>query len=162
MIKIRLKAWKEAGKLKPNVPIPGCDFDFNATIADKPLNNPSSLRRSSRTEWRVRHVGLSPYPRYTWRKRETIELEIAGSMYVDQALELEKSLLFRTMRVVGVGICFQILNAAKLGVSPKEYWVFNTPLEIRTTDKGVWDSSSQVFIPWVSYRVIGTLVYVEE
>lgn len=148
--RIKLEAYGEEGRSEPSRATEASDYTF--------VYNPDRIRKQIGTEWRVRHVGTSPYPRYRWRKRETLTVTLEGGMYANEIGDLEAAILFRILRD-GIGLCFKILNAVSYGITATEYWVFNKPLDFTTSRKGKMDPSTQVFIPWVTYRLTGQLVY---
>lgn len=170
--RIYLKAYKERTRFLPTQHVSSYDFTF-------PIN-PRSIKRTSQTEWRIRHIGLTAYPHYRWRERETTKVKLEGTLYMDEGIQnwnggkgLMALVNQAKRRTLGYGVVFKMYYAEPFGVVPEEFWCFCSPLAIVPTKSGryvdttfstptngeIGQSTKTIWVPMVNYNVDLQLVY---
>jgi hypothetical protein len=92
---------------------------------------PEEIRRSSKGEWRVQHIGKTLYPKAKWWKRLVDTIDITGRLPWHKADELRQFFLLPLDQ--SYEVLFYISGAYDdFGIDPDRPWVPTSPVEIAT------------------------------
>jgi hypothetical protein len=124
------------------------------------------ISRSVGTEWRVRHSGTKPWPRYRWRKRITDKVTLSG---VCPAVDLPDGTAGATtlMKLAIPNyptypktnpnwegtMAVSIFNASEFGIESDELWVVEEPLEFEIREGGPYINVGGTLYTLGNYRL---------